>query len=101
VVSDPWDFKGPDGTNSFTGAIYNAISLRCIIFVSDCTVTFNEGEGRFFVLSSRYRENKDFEELHNLTVNGGLLSEDFDEALSEDELKRSAKFVFIGHMEKI
>lgn len=101
IVSEPWDFTGPDGTNIINGEVIKELTDRCIIFESDQVLKFNQIQSKHLLLTSRYenqtlRNNNDYFG----TVNGGVLFHDNFNAPIE-VLEKKSKFVFIGRIEKI
>lgn len=96
-VAEPWDFKGLDGANIIRGQILSIKSKQCLVFKSNNIMEFGIVKGNFLILSSRHYD-VDYFNLNdkNLTFNGGVLLNEYDENLSEKELKENSKFVIIG-----
>jgi len=102
-VGEPWDFNSPDGENIIRGIILKIISATCLVFRTNYHLDFEGVKGDKLILSPRHVENN-FYELDKgsslITVNGGLLFKDYDDNLSEEELRNNSKFAIIGSIQK-
>lgn len=98
-VGEPWDFNSPDGQNIINGIIVKILSATCLIFKANYVLDFKGHFGDIFILYPRHSES-DFDNLKNetnyITINGNLLIGDFNESMSEKELKEKSEFVLIG-----
>jgi hypothetical protein len=98
-VSEPWDFEGPDGGNIIKGDILQIVSPTCIIFKSNSGLKFDDNEGNLMVLSPRHYES-DFQDLSMskvlVPINGGLFLGQFNENLTEKDIREKAHFSIIG-----
>lgn len=98
-VGEPWDFDSPDGQNIINGIIIKILSATCLIFKANYVLDFKGVTGNFFVLYPRHSEN-DFDDLKNgkdyVTVNGNILTKEYNESMDENCLKEHSKFVIIG-----
>lgn len=97
IVSEPWDFKVPDGKNIIRGIILLVVNSSLLIFKSDHILNFDGVTGDTLILSPRFK-NGNFENIINkeIAVNGGLFLGDYTEELDKSKLKENCKFVIIG-----
>jgi hypothetical protein len=102
VVSEPWDFKNTDGTNSIYGKIIEVNPDNFIIFKSNESVKFDDGTGDLFILSPRYEGQNVLDHiiLHE-TINGCLIQIKDYYSMNKVEIQKNSKFVLIGPIEKI
>jgi hypothetical protein len=100
-VGEPWDFESPDGQNIVRGNILSIISNQCIVFKSNHALQFGNIKGNILVLTPRTHGNV-FSELKSdlVVINGSILLKEYNEQLSENELKDNMKFVIIGSIRK-
>ncbi len=102
-VGEPWNFDSPDGQNIINGVIVKILSAWCLLFKADYILDFNGVSGRVLVLYPRHADSN-FDDLQKdkeyLAVNGNLLTEEYNEYMSEDYLKEKSKFVIIGGIRK-
>ena len=98
TVSEPWDFKGPDGLNIIKGHIVEVIDNLNLIYRSNSNIKFDEGEGDTFLLKPRNAKYSDFTYLPHIdvTVNGFLLKGQSYQTDDLEKLALEAKFVMIG-----
>jgi hypothetical protein len=105
IVSEPWDYKGPDGDNTINGIVLNVISRKIVVFRADSQLKFDSVSGDTLILSSRYVEDQDLNDLDGLTVNGGLLLDSYYNAayagFRGEDIQKHCKFVIIGSLRKI
>ena len=94
VISEPWDFVGPDGENLIKGTILKRLDENNRIFKSNHPITFREGEGDMFFIAPRVLNAKT-SDLKSI-VNGGLFLGKDISGLSAKEIENQSKFVFIG-----
>lgn len=103
-VGEPWDFESPDGKNVIKGTILKELSPTCIVFKTNHILNFEGFEGDILVLSPRHYES-DFKDLNkgkeSVTINGGLLLQEYKDNLSEQDLRSNLKFVIIGSLQKL
>lgn len=98
IVSEPWDFAGPDGKNRIKGKIINTIPPECIVFRCNKKISSDGKEGDILILKTRYYKES-IELLYTeeyLTINGGLLLTEYDENMSSEELEQNSFFAIIG-----
>lgn len=98
-VSEPWDFKSPDGENVIKGEVINKKDDYFIVFKSDYYLEFNGVKSNILILKPRCYN---FSTLGDkiITINVGLLYQQYNEFLSQKELEDKLKFVIIGSIEK-
>lgn len=98
-VGEPWNFDSLDGQNIINGRIVKILSATCLIFKANYILDFKGVAGNFFVLYPRHAESN-FDDLKNgegyVTINGNVLTEEYNENMDEDYLKVNSKFVIIG-----
>lgn len=100
-VGEPWNFESLDGQNIVRGNILSIKNNQCLIFKTNYYLKFDSIESNILVLTPRHQGN-DFSDLPNelVVVNGSLLLKEYDEKLSEKELKENAQFVIIGSLRR-
>jgi hypothetical protein len=98
-VGEPWDFKTSDGQNIIKGAILKILSKACLVFKSNSIINIHGLKGDILILTSRSVVSN-FYDLKNtidlVTINGGLLLNEYNENTSEQILKENSKFIIIG-----
>lgn len=100
IVSEPWDFVGPDGKNRIKGKIINTIPPECIVFRCNKKISSDGKEGDILILKTRYYKES-IELLYTeeyLTINGGLLLTEYDENMTSEELEQNSLFAIIGSL---
>lgn len=99
IVSEPWDFKSPNGDNIITGTIAEVLSSTLVIFKSDYLLNFDGNTGHLLILKPRYEKQiLSQENNYEGTVGGGLLLiEDYD-GKDEKYLEANSKYVIIGSL---
>jgi hypothetical protein len=100
-VGEPWDFESPDGKNIIKGSIINSLSSNCLVFKADHDLKFGELSGTILILTPRHQDNN-FSDLRDklIVVNGSLLLKEYNQELSEQELKDNSKFEIVGSIRK-
>lgn len=100
-VAEPWNFESPDGQNIVRGNILTVKSNQCVVFKADHYLEFDSINSDILILTPRHRET-DFSDLSKqlITVNGSLLLKNYEDSLSEKELKENARFIIIGSIRK-
>lgn len=98
-VSDPWNFESLDGENIIRGNIISQRSNQCIVFKSNHCVQVDETKGYILILTPRHY-GYDLNKLQDgiVVFNASILLKEYNEHLSEDELKKYSKFVIIGSL---
>jgi hypothetical protein len=100
-VGEPWDFESLDGQNIIKGKILSSKGDNCLIFKSKHLLNFGDINGDILILSPRCID-KNFKNIEDrVDINGGLLLEEFNDNLTEKELKDKSKFVIIGSINKV
>jgi hypothetical protein len=101
TVSEPWNFESSDGQNIIKGNILSIKSNQCIVFKSNCYLQFDEVKGNILILTPRHY-GYDFSKFQDeiIVFNGSILLREYNEQLSENELRGSSKFVIIGSIRK-
>jgi hypothetical protein len=101
TVSEPWDFESSDGQNIIKGSILSIKSSQCIVFRSNNYLQFDDVKGNILILTQRHY-GYDFSNFKNeiIAFNGGVLLGEYNEELSESQLREKTKFVIIGSMRK-
>jgi len=101
TVSEPWDFESSDGQNIIKGSILSIKSTQCIVFRSNSYLQFDDVKGNILILTPRHY-GYDFSNFQNeiIAFNGGILLREYNEELSENELRENTKFVIIGSIRK-
>ncbi|WP_025762948.1 hypothetical protein [Dyadobacter tibetensis] len=100
VVSEPWNFDGPAGTNLIVGEIFKVFSPSKLIFKSDHLISFGDLKGDILILVPRYEEQLFIENGYECIVGGALfLLTDF-EHKTEKFMEDNSKYVLIGKLEK-
>ena|SRR5688500_11286268 len=100
VVSDPWDYIGPNGDNTFTGKVFERMSKRCVLFRSNEALQFNDRKGQIFALFTRYSDDQFDGSKNSYTVNGGLLKL-AEGKIDENSIEEDFLFAFIGSLERV
>lgn len=101
IVSEPWNYDGPDGQNLIVGEILKPLSSNCIVFLSNNLIEFGNQKGRILVLRSRYKEGLlERSGKYRGTVNGGLLLPENFEGKDEKYLEEHCEFVLTGTLEE-
>ena len=100
IISEPWDFIGPDGNNVILGKITKEITPYCAIFESTSPIELDNIKSSRFVLFTRYQGDQ-IEDARRKGVSyvniGILLSEGIE--FSPMNLEKNSKFAFIGSIE--
>src|SRR5690606_2593189 len=97
------DFNSPDGENIIRGIILRIVSATCLVFRTNYLLDFEGVKGDKLILSPRHVENNFYDLVKGsnlVTVNAGLLFKDYDDSLSEEELRNNLKFAIIGNIAK-
>lgn len=99
MVSEPWDFKSPDGDNIIRGIVLSIVNSRLLVFKANYLLKFDGISGDILILLPRLRDGN-FEDIVNreIDVNGGLFLDDYNKKSEEDKLEDSCKFVLIGSL---
>lgn len=98
IVSEPWDFDGPNGGNKLDGRILKRFDSKTLLFESIDSVSIGGIAGKYWLLSARYVDQSFDVEPYTGTVNGSLLSVAPAEKEDLSELKRKSVFVIIGSL---
>ena len=95
MVAEPWDFTSPDGENIIKGHIIYNYNARYIIFKANYELIFRQAKGDTLVLSPRhyFGDDRDL-----LSLNGGLLLQEFSSTMDIEAVKKMSKFVLIGSL---
>lgn len=99
MISEPWDFKNPEGRNIIQGEIIKILSPSCLIFHADVSVKFDDRQAALFMLTSRYDDSLLNNGVYKGIVNGALIEGAFDDR-SRADLEKNIYFCFIGSLQK-
>jgi hypothetical protein len=53
-VGEPWNFSGPQGDNSISGAVLRKFDAENLLFECDEEVSLKGTSGRYWLLTTRY-----------------------------------------------
>lgn len=98
IVSEPWDFSGPDGGNEVRGCVIKRLNPKTLLFRADNEVCVKGFAGKFWLLSARYADQSFEREPYGGTVNGSLLKFPPSDGDDLSELKQNAVFAVIGSL---
>ena len=104
IISEPWDFKGPDGDDIILGEIIKEFNSTKLLFRAKKVQKFSTKEGKLFLFKARhYGEDIIHRDIlsrvyYKGTFNATLL-DDGDENSTEGEIAKKEtieRFAFIG-----
>ena len=101
IVSETWNYEGPNGPNLIRGKIARKLSNKCLIFQASTQLHFGNLVGEFLILSPRYVKEVFGDDQPSVSVNGRLLLSELDLELEEIAEEHNAKFVITGVLEKL
>ena len=101
IVSEPWDYENSEGKNLITGRILKRVGTRGFVFLSDTPLEIDGSVRNILLLSNRFEYTNDIPEKESLAVNGGVLTIDYHDGLTEETLRQNSKFIIIGDLKKM
>ena len=100
-VGEPWNFERTDGQNIIRGNIVCIKSNNCLVFKCNHHLTFGDIKGDILILTPRHKGNGFSALISGLVVvNGSLLIREYNDMLSEKELRENSKLWIMGSIRK-
>ena len=98
IISEPWDYADSKGKNIISGQILNIINEKSLVFQANENIYINGLTSIYFLLSPRYAPFQIRNIPKTLTVNGGVLPQNYSKVSNHEYLFEKIKFVFIGEL---
>lgn len=95
-VGEPWNFSGPQGDNSISGAVLRKFDAENLLFECDEEVSLKGTSGRYWLLTTRYVGQSFDDEPYTGSVNGALLADPPLESENIREIMERTVFAAIG-----
>ena len=98
IISEPWDYVDSKGNNIISGQILNIINEKSLVFQANENIYINGLTSMYFLLSPRYAPFQIRNIPKTLTINGGVLPQNYSKVSNHEYLFEKIKFVFIGEL---
>src|SRR5690625_4430821 len=99
TISDPWDFRAPEGNSKLSGQILKRLDSKNLLFRAEDEETLKDLPSRYWLLTTRYEKQSFNEKPYQGTVNGALLPGPPSKYDDLHKLKRSSVFAVIGRLQ--
>ena len=86
IISEPWDYVDSKGNNIISGQILNIINEKFLVFQANENIYINGLTSMYFLLSPRYAPFQIRNIPKTLTVNGGVLPQNYSKVSNHEYL---------------